>query len=361
MKGFVIAQILAAEWKLKLSISTLELVEAVPLLLNSGSAAWAWRQVRQTPLRDTLAARDLHQAYRLHTLQVAVKEREIAEVFTALRARGLDPLLGKGWAIARHYPEPGLRPFGDIDLYVRREQYDDFCAALLEGVAGGWAVDLHDGAAELDDRHFDDLHTHSQLVPVAGGEARVLGPEDNLRLLCLHFLREGALRPLWLCDIAIALDTLPSDFDWDYFLSGERRRSEWVVATLVLAHELLGVSLARVPAAVQTARLPRWLVPTTLKLWGQGKVTKGRRKKMANYLQQPTGVLSALRERWPNAIEATVGTKGAFNNWPRLPYQLGECVVRTTACVRQMSKMSQMSQMSKMPKLPKLPRLIGKF
>jgi hypothetical protein len=337
--GTVITQVLAAEWNDTLSFSAEELTQVAPLLLNSGGAAWAWRQVRQTDLKHTPAAHDLHQAYRLHALQVAVKEREIADVFAALRARGLEPLLGKGWAIARHYPEPGLRPFGDIDLYVRREQYDDFCTALLEGVAGGWAVDLHNGAAELDDRHFDDLYAHSQLVSVAGGAARILGPEDNLRLLCLHFLREGALRPLWLCDIAIALDTLPSEFDWNYFFSGEPRRSQWVVATLVLAHELLGVSLARVPPAVQTARLPRWLVPTVLKLWGQGKVTKGRRKRMANYLRQPTGVLKALRERWPNAIEATVGTRGPFNNWPRWPFQVGECVVRTATFACQMPKL----------------------
>ncbi len=330
IRGKRIAQILAAEWSRALSLSTEELAQVASLLLNSGSAAWAWRQICQTSLRHTPAAHDLQQAYRLHTLQVAVKEREIAQVFAVLRARGLEPLLGKGWAIAREYPEPGLRPFGDIDLYVRRAQYDEVCAAL-QTCAAGHAVDLHAGAAELDDRPFDDLYAHSRLVPVADGAARILGAEDNLRLLCLHFLREGALRPLWLCDIAVALEKLPPDFDWDYFLSGTPRRSDWVVATLSLAHELLGV---RVPVTVQTVPLPRWLVPTVLQLWGQGKVTRGRRTKMASYWRQPTGVLHALRERWPNAIEATIGTRAPFNNWPRLPFQLVECVLRTTAFVR---------------------------
>jgi hypothetical protein len=331
MKGNIIAQILAAEWRPLPLLTAEELAQVAPLLLNSGGAAWAWRQVRQSSLRHTPAAHDLHQAYRLHTLQVAVKQREIAQVFAALRAHGWEPLLGKGWAIARQYPEPGLRPFGDIDLYVRREQYHDFSAALQTERA----VDLHNGAAELDDRSFADLYARSQLIPVADGAARILGPEDHLRLLCLHFLREGALRPLWLCDIAMALETLPLEFDWQYFLSGEQRRSQWTLATLGLAHELLGVSLARVPVV---ARLPRWLVPTVLKLWGQGKITKGRRQKMASHWPQPMGVLKALRERWPNAIEATVGTRGSFNDWPRLPFQLGECVLRTTAFARQLGK-----------------------
>lgn len=342
MIGKRIAQILAAEWTPLLSISAEELAQVAPMFLKLGGAAWAWRQIRQTDLKETPAAHDLHQAYRLHALHVAIKEREIAQVFTHLRAQGLEPLMGKGWAIARQYPEPGLRPFGDIDLYVRREQYNDFCAAL-RSTAEGVAVDLHDGAAELNDRSFAQLYDHSQLISVGGGDARIFGPEDNLRLLCLHFLREGALRPLWLCDIAIALDALLPDFDWEYFLSGEQRRSDWVICTLGLAHQLLGVSIAGLPVAVKATKLPRWLAPTVLKLWGQGNRTKGNRRMMAGYLKHPAGVVRALRERWPNPIEATVGIKAPFNNWPRLPLQLGECILRTTAFARQ------------------IPKLIGKF
>lgn len=341
VRGKAIAQILAAEWTQSLTLSADDLSQVAPLLLNSGGGAWAWRQIRQTHLKDTPAGHELHQAYRMHALHVAIKEREIAQVFTHLRAQGLEPLMGKGWVIARHYPEPGLRPFGDIDFYVRREQYNEFRNAL-RGWQGG-DVDLHNGAAELDDRSFAELFAHSQLHPLHGVEVRILGPEDHLRLLCLHFLREGALRPLWLCDIAVAISRLPADFDWDYFLSGNQRRTDWVIGALGLAHELLGVGIETLPVAAQASRLPHWFTPTVLRLWGQGKVTKGRRTFMATYLRHPSGVLKALRERWPNGIEATVGTKAPLNNWPRLPFQLGECVLRTAGFARQ------------------IPRLIGKY
>lgn len=339
MSGKVIAQILAAEWTRTLSISADELAAVAPMFFNLGGAAWAWRQIRQTPLRETPTAHDLHQAYRLHTLQVAVKELEIAQVFSHLRSLGLEPLMGKGWAIARHYPEPGLRPFGDIDLYVRLEQYQDVLAAFQTPASQGVIVDIHNGAAELDDRSFDELYARSLLIPVGSSSARIFGPEDNLRLLCLHFLREGALRPLWLCDVAVALETLPSDFDWAYFLGGDPRRTEWVICVLGLAHQLLGIKIDRLPVAVRASALPPWLVPTVLKLWGQGKTTKGRRTRMAAYLTHPAGALKALQERWPNAVEATVGTRGPFNNWPRLPFQLGECVLRTAIFVRQLPKL----------------------
>ena len=307
--------------------------------MNLGGGAWAWRQLRQSDLRDTAVAHELHQAYRLHALHVAIKEMEIAQVFAHLRAQGLEPLMGKGWVIARQYPEPGLRPFGDIDLYVRTEEYQRYRGALQQPGAQSWVVDLHNGAAELNDRTFDELYAHSQTLTLNGVAVRAFGAEDHLRLLCLHFLREGAMRPLWLCDIAIAVAALPVGFDWDYFLSADQRRADWTICTIGLAHQLLGVNIAGLPIARRAMNLPRWLVPTTLKVWGEGKVTHGRRRMMAAFLRHPAGVFAALRERWPNAIEATVGTKGPFNNWPRLPFQLGECVLRTTAFARQVPKL----------------------
>jgi hypothetical protein len=341
-KGSIIAQILAAEWTAPPSIFPTQLAQVTPILLNSGGGAWAWRQIRQTDLNTTPAAHELHQAYRMHALQVAIKELELARVFASLRAQGLDPLLGKGWAIARQYPEPGLRPFGDIDLYVRRDHHNDFRTAL-QAVPDA-VVDLHTGAAELDDRSFDELYAHSHLLSLQGVNVRVFGPEDQLRLLCLHFLREGALRPLWLCDIAVAIAGLPQNFDWNYCLSGNAQRTAGVICTIGLAHKLLGVPITTLPIAAKAATLPRWLLPAVLKLWGQGKPTKGRRRMMAAYLRHPTGVLSALQERWPNAIEATVGTKAPFNNCPRWPFQLGECVLRTTAFAQQVPRLIQKSK-----------------
>lgn len=342
MRGKLIAQILsiAEPSATTINLSADDLAVVAPLLLNSGGGAMGWWQIRHSSLSDTPVAHELHQAYRLHTLQAAVKEMEISQVFAYLRSQGLEPLLGKGWAIARQYPEPGLRPYGDIDLYVRPEEYADYVAVLKNPGARGWNIDLHRGAAELDDRDFADLYARSQLLELHGTEVRIFGPEDLLRLLCLHFLKEGALRPLWLCDIAVGINSLGENFEWAYFLRGNIRRTEWVLCTLELAHTLLGAGVNGLPSEARVTRLPHWLIPEVLAQWGTGKVTKGRRVPLASQLRNPVRLLQSLWERWPNAIEATVGMKGSFNNWPRLPYQLGECVRRTAGFTRQALKPS---------------------
>src|SRR5437588_5156022 len=173
--------------------------------------------------------------------------------------------MGKGWVIARDYPEPGLRPYGDIDLYVRPEQHGAFVAALGNPEARGWNVDLHRGAAELDDRTFDVLYAHSQSLRLGDAEVRAFGPEDHLRLLCLHFLREGALRPLWLYDVAVALKSLPPDFDWAYFLSGNQRRSDWAACVIGLAGQILGADMDGLPMEWRPKHLPSWMTPGILK------------------------------------------------------------------------------------------------
>jgi hypothetical protein len=158
---------------------------------------------------------------------------------------------------------------------------------------------------------------------------RVFGPEDHLRLLCLHMLRHGAWRPLWLTDIAVALESRSPDFRWDYFLSGDTRRTDWAVSAIALAHQLLGADVRGTPLEAAARRLPRWLTPTVLAQWGRGQLPHGRREPMQAYLRHPAGILDALRTRWPNALEATVGVHGAFNEWPRWPFQIGECLRRT--------------------------------
>ena len=319
-----------------LSISDHELSALAPILLDSGAGALGWQVVRNSALRDSPIAHELHQAYRLHTLQAAVHERELSQLFTFLNQNNFAPLLGKGWAIARQYPEAGLRPYGDFDLYARPAEYHALEAALA---SQSWNTDLHYAVPEMPDRDFETMHARSQLVACQGTHVRVLSPEDHLRLLCLHMLREGALRPLWLYDLAIALRTLPPGFDWETFLSGDPRRSDWAVCALGLAHELLGADVTGLPIEARAKNLPRWLAPEVLREWGTGKVTHGRRAPLASQLRNPAGLLAALKERWPNKIEASFRVNAPFNNFPRLPYQLLECAQRLFSFVRQAPKL----------------------
>src|SRR3972149_7047855 len=148
----LVARTLIGAWRsspLPLRIAREALDEVTPLLLGSGAGALGWWRVRDSDLRSAAAAFELQQAYRLFTLHAALHEREITQVFTFLRSAGVEPILVKGWAAARVYPEPGLRPYGDIDLCVRPEDY--LTAQEVLGTPEGrqfW-VDLHDGLTDL--------------------------------------------------------------------------------------------------------------------------------------------------------------------------------------------------------------------
>src|SRR5262249_27066034 len=69
------------------------------------------------------AAGGLRAASHTHGFRAVLPGGNLPGVVTRLRAGDVEPLLMKGPAIARHYAERGLRPFSDLDLAVRPDQY----------------------------------------------------------------------------------------------------------------------------------------------------------------------------------------------------------------------------------------------
>jgi len=330
----LIAQILATTWRADpdpLDISDSELRAATPSLLQTGAAALAWRRAAVSSLSTAEVTSELQQAYRLHTLHGLVHEREIRRVLLLLRAHGIDPILVKGWSIARLYPEPGLRPYGDIDLCIYPPDFARAKALLKNAEGYASNVDLHCGFQNFDYQSWKALHTRSVLVKMGDVEIRVLGPEDQLRLLCFHFLREGAWRPLWLCDIAVATENRPGNFDWELLIPRNRRDRDWVRCALVLAHYLLDANLEGALPAVISESLPKWLVPCVLREWEAPTMPMRHRLRVFNLR---TGLLKSLKVRWPNQVEATIGVGAPFNELPRLPFQLAQCFLRATSYVR---------------------------
>ncbi|MEN3334880.1 MAG: hypothetical protein V7641_4245, partial [Blastocatellia bacterium] len=207
--GALVAKALVGAWRSDppaLDFTVEELNEVAPLLLGSGAGALGWWRVRHSHLQTSPVACELQQAYRFHAIRAALHEREIQEVITLLRLADVEPILVKGWAMARLYPETALRPYGDIDLCFRPEQYPKAVAVMRNPEYHKYHVDLHEGFAKLDDLPADQLCAASQIVSLGEIDVRVLSLEDHLRILCIHLLRHGAFRPIWLCDIAAALE-----------------------------------------------------------------------------------------------------------------------------------------------------------
>jgi hypothetical protein len=306
------------------------LEDLAPLLHRSGAAALAWARLRGTAFaaEHAGAAAGMRQAHRLQTLSAALHRRHVAHVFEVFRAHGVEPILFKGWAVARLYPEEGLRPYGDIDVCVRPEEADRAREAY-GAVTEDCSVDVHLGLTQLDDRTMDETYARSEEVELDGAVVRVLGAEDHLRILALHALRHEAWRPVWLTDIAAALEGRPGAFDWGWFQSGSARRAEWAAAVVQLAHLLLGADLAGVPSSIAHRRPPAWAAAAILDAWGSvgGGVPQGARVPMGR-LRDPVSIVSGLWARWPGPLEATVGTGAAMNWIPRWPIQMAACAAR---------------------------------
>src|SRR6185295_16363623 len=143
-----------------------------------------------------------------YTLESGLNKSKIEEVFALLRSGGIEPILVKGWAAARCYPERGLRPYGDIDICVRAREFKNAERVLADLDSRRFRVDLHSGFAKFGIREEETLFARSELVTIGQTEVRIAGAEDHLRLVCFHLMREGAWRPLWLVDAAVALETL---------------------------------------------------------------------------------------------------------------------------------------------------------
>lgn len=271
-------------------------------------------------------ARDFRNAYRGQALDARLHERRLERALRLFESAAIEPILAKGWAVARLYPQAGLRPYGDLDLHVAPEAHDAATSLLPAFESEGLRVDLHRGVPRLG-RPWEDVLAHSAEVELGATPVRVLGPEDHLALLCVHLLSHGAWRPLWLCDVAMFVEALPSDFDWGYLLSLPSREAEQVRLVVLLAHRLLGARVDKTPWDPQ-GRVPGWLPAATLRAWERGghyslttriALTEGAR----------SAFLKAVRVRWPNPIEATVRWRAPFNGLPRLPFQIVDAAVRS--------------------------------
>ncbi|MDE3230406.1 MAG: sugar transferase [Chloroflexota bacterium] len=174
----------------------------------------------------------------------------LAVILEALAARGVEAIAVKGVALAlRYYGEPALRPAGDIDLLVRREDIP-ICADALESLgchphlgmgnprefyplffrtlvyqfSADVTIELHWELTNLPLylprlRASEELWARAERIEIAGQPARYLAPADELRYLALHaVVQHGDVqRAIWLVDIAELVRNLPPDWDWDAF------------------------------------------------------------------------------------------------------------------------------------------------
>lgn len=333
--GRLAARVLTGAWRadespLDLGAAELELI--APYLLGFGGAELFWYRIRNSVHREASWAARLQEVYRYASVHVRLHETEVERVFTVLNDAGIDAILIKGWSVARFYPDPGVRPYVDIDLLVDPSDAERAQVVLLENDCEKYFVELHPGPKHLDEQPIADWFSRSVTVPLGNTMIRVPGHEDHLRALCVHWLHHGAVRAAGLCDIGLFVERFGAEMDWDLCLRGSRQRAGWITTVIALAHRLLDANVANTPLATAHERLPSWIEPTLFRIWddplGRGAVIP---PPLHPSLGHPVRALRELRSRWPpNPFHATVEVNGGLNRYPRWPYQTANFLARST-------------------------------
>ena len=173
------------------------------------------------------------------------------------------------------------------------------------------SVDVHKtlSAYELD----DSAVKMAKKVWISGLELPTLSEEEHLRLICLHFLKHGGWRPIWLCDVAAMAESLPSDFDWDRCMKNERT-AHYVSTVLELSRRILGADF-EIPVRYQTTTLPDWLASEVLRQWSMPHKAHMPKSPIRYTLaNEPRKLASALAARWPKPLHAVFILGGRFSN-----------------------------------------------
>lgn len=297
--GARLAALLVGSWRIEapsLDLAREPLAGLEEALLSTGHAGLVWWRMR----RGVQPPRRFRDAYRAQVAEADTQETAIACIVRLLGLFGVETILVKGWASARRYADAGLRPYGDIDLCVRPDQFEQ-AREILNRYHQIGLLDLHRGMPDLADRSWEQLVARSWVVGLNHTPIRLLGPEDHLRLIALHLVRHGAWRPLWLCDVAAAVEAVSDEFDWDYCLSGDRASTLWVLDTIGLAGRVLAARVDHLPRRVREHRIPEWVVQTVLWRWGSGRT----RQRFRYYLRHPLEAMERLRYDGLNPIKAT--------------------------------------------------------
>ena len=260
------------------------------------------------------------------TLFNCVLEEKLILARRKLLENGIESILFKGFSVSSYYPDDYLRVCGDIDLAVSKENFKKAAAVLKSEKRLRSDVDLHGGFRRLDTVAWENLFENSRFISIRGFSVRVLRAEDQLRIVCVHWLADGGEYFGKLPDIYWLVANRPYNFVWERCLNTvSRERRRWIICAIGLAHRYLGLDLTGTPIEKQAENLPNWLTKRVEKEWQSGIRLVPLKATGNNYT-------AFLRQVWkrlpPNPVTATIDCEGDFDAKTRVFYQIRDICKR---------------------------------
>jgi hypothetical protein len=277
-----------------------------------------------------------------NSLAALAQEVRVKTLFQIFRLRGVEPILIKGWAAARNYPDGHKRRTGDIDIAVNPENVPRAREIIKDTELYRYLIDLHAGLRHLDTVKWDDLFAHSILVDLDGTDIRVLCPEDHLRILCVHWLIDGGRYKDKLWDIYYAVERRPDNFDWGRCLDTvSQNRRRWIICVLAIAHEYLGLAIDDLPFAGELQDVPRWVRRSIEREWNR---PDDLNPVLASTHDKGLLLRQVLRRLPPNPIRATIESDGDLYGSRRWFYQMAVIGRRAGPFIKDLGKYIQVKR-----------------
>ncbi len=257
------------------------------------------------------------------------------KAFSVFRERGIEPILIKGLAAARFYPEAHPRLSIDMDLAVAADDFINAGIIAHSAETDGLAIDLHNELRHLDTVAWNDLLENSVLIDLGGGTIRVLRAEDHLRVLCVHWLTDGGSNKERLWDIYYLIANRPPDFNWDRFMGTvSERRQRWLICTVGLAHRYMGLDLSDTPIKEKALDIPKWLINAVENEWS----SETKALPLENVIYDRKKLWKQiLRRVHPNPIRDTIEMEGSLDAKTRIFYNIGNTFKRIMPSYRRIS------------------------
>ncbi len=273
------------------------------------------------------------QSEKWYQIRFSAYEVQIATIFSLLRIHKIEPILIKGWAAGRLYPQPSDRYFSDIDLAVDPELYEE-ALKLIEDEKN--LIDLHKGLRHLDTVRWELLSERSRLVSCGESDFRILSEEDHLRVLAVHWLQDGGAYQHRLRDIYYAVAGRSEDFDWAKCLDVvDQKRRHWIIATIGLAAKYLNLDISTLPFKDEATRVPGWMIKTVEREWK----SKVRLQPLSQTWKSPARLYRQVLKRLnPNSIQAMIDVNGEITGTPRIFFKIGSIITRLIESLKRSAK-----------------------
>lgn len=225
--------------------------------------------VRQAVIREQLdvpafVSDGLRNAALAQVAHVARLEASLGRVLTAQTEAGIDTVILKGPVLSRLvYDEPSLRPYSDVDLWIKDLDEERTVANLLRigldevphgaevlrqahashvhggepfhrvfmDAPRGVMVELHLDALQMGLRPTAERARWERVEPVPDlPGALMLGLPDQIVQLSVHVHKHGFNRLIWLKDLDLLVRAYGADLDWHTVL--ESARAEGVTGSV---------------------------------------------------------------------------------------------------------------------------------